>query len=119
MIFEGGGDYGQFEDDLVKSIRGGIYNDQVCKEVWGGLTNILWTHPEHGTINYTFRTAGGLIADLREEGDYMDWYCSGTAGKVPDYMLKGMGEYGWSPKEYEDQGVTPQELLKMFEVKDE
>lgn len=25
----------------------------------------------------TWRSAGGLVADLRCEGDYLDWYCSG------------------------------------------
>ena len=119
MTFGCNGDYDQFEQDLKSSIKGGIYNNQVCEEVWGGLTNIMWTHPEHGTVGYTFRTAGGLIAGLRGEGGYMDWYCSGYPGLVPDYMLKGLGEYGWSTKEYEVQGVTPQELLKMFGVKDD
>ncbi|MFY8212416.1 MAG: hypothetical protein ACOVLB_07125 [Candidatus Nanopelagicus sp.] len=29
------------------------------------------------TWGCTWRYAGGIVADLRQEGDYIDWYCSG------------------------------------------
>jgi len=29
------------------------------------------------TWSASWRSAGGIVADMRQEGDYIDWYCSG------------------------------------------
>jgi hypothetical protein len=29
------------------------------------------------TCSYSWRYAGGIIADMQQKGDYIDWYCSG------------------------------------------
>ena len=40
------------------------------------LTNKTW--------GASWRSAGGIIADMRQEGDYIDWYCSGIRND-PNY----------------------------------
>jgi hypothetical protein len=46
--------------------------DFVKNDVWPILTEKKW--------HCSWRYAGGIIADMRQEGDYIDWYCSGIRG---------------------------------------
>lgn len=51
----------------------------------------------------SWRYAGGIIADMREEGDYIDWYCSGITddfsrvgeGTVTDEIREDLKKLGW------------------------
>lgn len=38
------------------------------------LKNLKWS--------CSWRYAGGIVADMREQGDYIDWYCSGIKGGI-------------------------------------
>lgn len=44
--------------------------------------NDVWPQLKDQTWSCSWRYAGGIIADMRGEGDYMDWYCSGITGEV-------------------------------------
>lgn len=57
-------------------------------EVYDALCNTAWyDYIEDKVISYSWRGAGGYIAELRNAlyragEDYMDYYCSGSEGKV-------------------------------------
>jgi hypothetical protein len=49
-------------------------------QVWPRLRDEYWS--------CSWRAAGGIVAELRGQGDYIDWYCSGImgVGEVDSYM---------------------------------
>jgi hypothetical protein len=44
-------------------------NEFTKNDIWPILSDKRWS--------CSWRSAGGIIADIRQEGDYIDWYCSG------------------------------------------
>jgi hypothetical protein len=49
-------------------------NDFTKNDVWPILTEKRWS--------CSWRHAGGIIADMQEKGDYIDWYCSGIRDAI-------------------------------------
>ena len=50
-------------------------------EVWPRLRDEYWS--------CSWRSAGGIVADLRGQGDYIDWYCSGIMGAGKEDSFQG------------------------------
>lgn len=40
----------------------------------------LWPILKEERWSCSWRSAGGIVANMRQEGDYINWYCSGIAG---------------------------------------
>jgi hypothetical protein len=106
-------------------------DDSYAQNLYAALCNMRWQRIEVMNIlkdqywSCTWRYAGGLIADILERGDYMDWYCSGIGGgDEPDtynaghdlarkgYVAEGhvteeikadLASLGWQPVEWADK----------------
>ena len=50
----------------------------LCNQQWQ--KNDVWPLLKGETWSCTWRYAGGVVADMIEKGDYIDWYCSGIGG---------------------------------------
>ena len=81
-------------------------------EVWPRLKDEYWS--------CSWRSAGGIIAELRGQGDYIDWYCSGIMGvgeadsfqgyvsesTVTDEIRQDLFAIGWTVEPYpEDKKI--------------
>lgn len=74
-------------------------NDFVKNDTWPILANETWS--------CSWRHAGGIIADMQEKGDYIDWYCSGirdhdspdngyvAESKLTDEIKEDLFKLGW------------------------
>jgi hypothetical protein len=59
---------------------------------------ILRQDPDKDYWSASWRYAGGIIADMREQGDYIDWYCSGIGNDESGYGLDHRQAKGYVPE---------------------
>jgi len=72
----------QDSENYAQNLYAAMCNNVFQKnEVWPLLRDEYWS--------CSWRSAGGLIARLRNKGDYMDWYCSGIGNREDGYGLAG------------------------------
>ena len=86
-------------DAYAQNIYAALCNQDWQKnEVWPLLKGEHW--------GCSWRYAGGIVADMREQGDYIDWYCSGIRGE------QGI-EYE-PPLTFVSEGIVTEEIQEDF-----
>jgi hypothetical protein len=94
-------------DDYAQNLYAAICNNEFQKlEVLPILKNETWSA--------SWRYAGGIVADMQQKGDYMNWYCSGIhspdvdpGGYVPESVVteeirEDLKKIGWILSECPD-----------------
>jgi hypothetical protein len=76
----------------------------LCNQDWQ--KNEVWPLLKGETYSCSWRYAGGIVADMREQGDYIDWYCSGIRGEQGiDYE---------PPLTFVSEGIVTEEIREDF-----
>jgi hypothetical protein len=63
----------------------------------------------------SWRSAGGIIADMQEKGDYIDWYCSG----IRDVKILDDDEFLALTKEQQERYIQGKKFVSESVVTDE
>ena len=82
-------------------------NDFTKNDVWPILTEQRWS--------CSWIHAGGIIADMQEKGDYIDWYCSG----IRDNKILDDDEYQALTKEQQESYIQGKKFVPESVVTDE
>lgn len=84
-------------------------SDTYAQNLYAAMCNVDWVRNEAWPIlkdqrwSCSWRHAGGIVADMRAQGDYIDWYCSGIGDGLGNGDSDGV-------KKYVGEGVVTAEI---------
>ena len=118
------------KDNLEYDLRASAMIKEKCQEksyaqnLYAALCNMQWQRIDVFPIltnqywSCSWRYAGGIIADIREEGDYIDWYCSGIRGtEILDFEFNNLTQE--QQMEYKTQMAYVSEGVVTIEIKED
>jgi hypothetical protein len=91
------------EDSYAQNIYAALCNMRwQPQDVWPVLKDEYWT--------CSWRSAGGIVAELQGHGDYLNWYCSGMGG-LATYNGEE-GEQTMLAKKHVPEGIVTDEVAE-------
>jgi hypothetical protein len=94
-------------DDYAQNLYAAL-----CNQTWQ--KNDVWPLLKGEVYSCSWRYAGGIIADMIESGDYIDWYCSGIQGDLTEEQLASAKETGMDIVRYVGEGHVTDEVREDF-----
>ena len=107
-------DKAKANDNYAQNLYAAICNNEFAKFTQTGDRIETFRNLKGDYWNASWRSAGGIIANMREEGDYIDWYCSGIGNE--EY---GNGLDGTKPELDEDGRTYVPESVITDEIRDD
>jgi hypothetical protein len=97
--------------------------DEYAQNIYAAMCNMRWQRLDVFPIlkdeywSCSWRSAGGVVADMLGQGDYIDWYCSGIGNHEAGF---GLDHYEPTPdpdgRDYVPEGVVTEEIRKDFQT---
>jgi hypothetical protein len=91
-------------------------SETYAQHIYAALCNIKWQKIDVMPIlkdewwSCSWRYAGGIVADMRQTGDYLDWYCSGYR----DRMVLDDESFNALSKEEQEKYIQDSKLIESF-----
>lgn len=83
-------------------------SEAYAQNLYAALCNNEFVKGDNEPWGCSWRYAGGIIADMRQEGDYIDWYCSG----IRDVFYEEEENQKWDLRKYVPEGTITDEIFE-------
>jgi len=97
--------------------------EDYAQNIYAAMCNMRWQRLDVFPIlkdeywSCSWRHAGGIVADMLQKGDYIDWYCSGMGGLNASYEPTGSETFeNWQVRtKYVSEGTVTEEIRADFQ----
>jgi hypothetical protein len=95
--------------------------DAYAQNIYAAMCNMRWQKLDVFPIlkdefwSCSWRSAGGIVANMLQKGDYMDWYCSGMGGFNLQYEGTETNEEWQKRTGYVPEATVTEEIREDFQ----